>query len=88
MEPRIQYAKTEDGVDIAFWTMGEGEPPLVYMGGTPFTHTNAEWQTQRVVFTSILPKRGSSFGLICGVPAFRQAAVTSLWTTRCSMWTL
>ncbi len=28
MEPRIQYAKTSDGVDIAFWTMGEG-PTLV-----------------------------------------------------------
>jgi hypothetical protein len=24
MEPRIQYAKTADGVSIAFWTMGEG----------------------------------------------------------------
>lgn len=24
MEPRIQYTKTEDGVSIAFWTLGEG----------------------------------------------------------------
>ncbi len=24
MEPRIQYATTEDGVNMAFWTMGEG----------------------------------------------------------------
>ncbi len=23
MEPRIQYAKTEDGVSIAYWTLGE-----------------------------------------------------------------
>ena len=23
MEPRIQYEKTEDGVSIAFWTIGE-----------------------------------------------------------------
>ncbi len=23
MEPRIQYAKTKDGVSIAFWTMGK-----------------------------------------------------------------
>ena len=29
MEPRIQYAKTSDGVNIAYCTMGEG-PPLVY----------------------------------------------------------
>ena len=24
MEPRIQYAKTEDGASIAYWTMGSG----------------------------------------------------------------
>jgi len=26
MEPRIQYAQTKDGVSIAYWTLGEGEP--------------------------------------------------------------
>ncbi len=26
MEPRIQYAKTSDGVDLAYWTTGEGKP--------------------------------------------------------------
>ncbi len=31
MEPRIQYAKSEDGVNITFWTLGEGTPPLVLM---------------------------------------------------------
>ncbi len=25
MEPRIRYAKTADGVSIAFWTLAEGE---------------------------------------------------------------
>ncbi len=25
MEPRIQYCKTSDGVNIAFWTLGEGK---------------------------------------------------------------
>ena len=29
MEPRIQYAKTKDGVSIAYWTMGEGQPLVV-----------------------------------------------------------
>ena len=24
MEPRIQYAKTADGVSMAFWTVGDG----------------------------------------------------------------
>ena len=26
MEPRIQYAKTKDGVSIAFYTLAEGMP--------------------------------------------------------------
>ena len=25
-DPQIQYAKTEDGVSIAYWTIGEGHP--------------------------------------------------------------
>ena len=44
MEPRIQYARTADGVSIAFWTLGEGMP-LVHM---PFelslSHIQLEWQ--------------------------------------------
>ncbi|MDO8612260.1 MAG: adenylate/guanylate cyclase domain-containing protein [Dehalococcoidia bacterium] len=43
MEPRIRYAKTSDGVDIAFWTLGEG-PPLVYMPMIPNSHLQVEWQ--------------------------------------------
>ncbi len=42
MEPRIQYAKTKDGVSIAFWTLGEGIPPLVYWGSAPFSHIELE----------------------------------------------
>ena len=42
MEPRIQYAKTSDGVSIAYWTLGEGMP-LVYLP-PPFTHVQMEWQ--------------------------------------------
>lgn len=42
MEPRIQYAKTADGVSIAFWTLGEGTPivqmPLLY------SHLQMDWQ--------------------------------------------
>ena len=37
MEPRIQYAKAEDGSSIAYWTLGEGNP-LVYMAGGPWHH--------------------------------------------------
>ena len=43
MEPRIQYAKTEDGVSIAFSTLGEGTP-LVFMPA-PFSHLQLDWET-------------------------------------------
>ena len=43
MEPRIEYAQTEDGVSIAYWTLGEGMP-LVQMPSFPLTHIHLEWQ--------------------------------------------
>ncbi|HLA19052.1 MAG TPA: adenylate/guanylate cyclase domain-containing protein [Dehalococcoidia bacterium] len=43
MEPRIQYAQTEDGVSIAYWTLGEGMP-LVEMPVPPWGHIQLEWQ--------------------------------------------
>jgi len=44
MEPRIQYAKTSDGVDIAFATAGDG-PPLLVVPAPPYTHVQAIWET-------------------------------------------
>ena len=41
MEPVIKYAKTSDGVNIAYYTIGEGAPPLVYV--VPFSHVVQEW---------------------------------------------
>jgi len=43
MEPRIQYAKTADGVSIAFWTLGEGVP-IVQMPMLPWSHIQLQWQ--------------------------------------------
>ncbi len=43
MEPRIQYAKTSDGVSIAYWTLGEG-PPLVVTPSMSASHVQMEWQ--------------------------------------------
>ena len=43
MEPRIQYAKTADGVSIAFWTLGEGMP-VMHMPALPWSHIQLEWQ--------------------------------------------
>ncbi len=42
MEPRIQYAKSKDGVSIAFSTLGEGMP-LVHMP-PPFSHLQLDWE--------------------------------------------
>jgi class 3 adenylate cyclase len=42
MEPQVQYAKTSDGVNIAFASMGEG-PPLVRMAMTGMTHVQRDW---------------------------------------------
>jgi pimeloyl-ACP methyl ester carboxylesterase len=42
-ELRIQYAKTSDGVNIAFWTLGEGRP-LVFIPSVPFSHIQLEWE--------------------------------------------
>jgi len=44
MEPRIQYAKTSDGVSIAFCVMGEGTP-LVMVPPPPLSHAQLAWET-------------------------------------------
>ena len=43
MEPRIQYAKTSDGLSIAYSVLGEGEP-LVHTPWMPLSHLQGEWQ--------------------------------------------
>jgi pimeloyl-ACP methyl ester carboxylesterase/DNA-binding CsgD family transcriptional regulator len=41
MQPVIQYAKTSDGVNIAYYAIGSGSP-LMYL--TPRSHLEREWQ--------------------------------------------
>jgi class 3 adenylate cyclase/pimeloyl-ACP methyl ester carboxylesterase len=43
MEPRIQYVKTTDGVNIAFYAIGHG-PATVYMAPVSAGHLQFEWQ--------------------------------------------
>ena len=43
MEPRIKYAKTSDGVNIAFTTYGEG-PALIWSHQPNVSHVQREWQ--------------------------------------------
>lgn len=42
-EPAVQYTTCPDGVNLAFWTFGEG-PPLVVMPNIPMSHIQAEWR--------------------------------------------
>ncbi|TMB66065.1 MAG: adenylate/guanylate cyclase domain-containing protein [Chloroflexi bacterium] len=46
MEPRIQYAKTSDGVNIAYWTLGGGTP-FVLMPSSMLTTSLTHWATER-----------------------------------------
>ncbi len=57
MEPRIQYAQTEDGVSIAFSTMGEGIP--IVQIPLAFSHLQLEWQLPefRTWFERLAEKR-------------------------------
>ena len=43
-EPPTQYAKTSDGVSIAYWTYGDG-PPLVLMPSANISPTRRAWRT-------------------------------------------
>lgn len=43
MEPRVQYTRTKDGLSIAYWSLGEGQP-LVIMPAMPMSHIEYEWQ--------------------------------------------
>ncbi len=58
MEPRIQYAKTEDGVSIAYWTMGEG-PALVWLSIPLVAHVQRAW----AMFPTIFPPLARAFRL-------------------------
>ena len=42
VEPRLRYARTSDGMSIAFWAIGEG-PALVNLS-LPLSHIQREWQ--------------------------------------------
>ncbi|MEE8517984.1 MAG: adenylate/guanylate cyclase domain-containing protein [Dehalococcoidia bacterium] len=59
MEPQIQYAKTSDGVDIAFASMGEG-PPLVSMPRNGFSHVQRGW----VMFPNYFQSLARTFRLV------------------------
>jgi class 3 adenylate cyclase len=53
MEPRIQYTRTKDGVNIAFASMGEG-PPLVRLPQPGFSHVQREWAIFSYIFQQFI----------------------------------
>ena len=42
MERLIRFTRAADGVRIAYWTLGTGEP-LVYLAGGPWNHIELLW---------------------------------------------
>ena len=56
MEPQVQYAKTSDGVNIAFASTGEG-PPLVFLGSPGVSHVQKAW----AMFPDLLEPLARSF---------------------------
>ena len=53
-DPVVRYARTSDGLNIAFWTLGEG-PALVHTSGFPVSHIRMEWENPacRAYFRSL-----------------------------------
>ena len=47
MEPPIQYAQTSDGVNIAYWALGDGTP-FVHMPWFRMSHVQLEWQIPEI----------------------------------------
>ena len=43
MDPHIQYVRTRDGVNIAYYTLGDGARATLFIG-LPFSHLEAEWR--------------------------------------------
>jgi len=41
--PQIQYARTDDGVNLAYWTLGAG-PPLIWSQAPTLSHLTLEWE--------------------------------------------
>lgn len=43
--PQTRYTKTSDGVSIAYWDIGSGQP-IVTVPRMPATHVELEWGVQ------------------------------------------
>ena len=59
MEPRIQYVRTSDGVNIAYAKAGNGRP-LIAMPGPMSSHVELIWE----MYPSLLPSLASTFEVV------------------------
>jgi len=59
MEPQIQYAKTSDGVNIAYYAIGQGPALLALL--MPNSHLEAEWQIDSLRMAWTAAARFSTF---------------------------
>ncbi|HLA66001.1 MAG TPA: alpha/beta hydrolase, partial [Acidimicrobiia bacterium] len=47
MDPGVQFSRTSDGANIAYWSMGSGFP-IVAMPSMPWSHLQLEWSIPEV----------------------------------------
>ena len=81
MDPQIQYAKTDDGVSIAYWTLGSGGTPLLMTPPCNWSHISLELQIPELLdWYERLAARRMFVRLYAGVsvPADRGIDVCSL----------
>jgi len=45
--PQVRYARTSDGVSIAYWVIGSGQP-IIYLPPLPMTHIELEWEVDDI----------------------------------------
>lgn len=46
--PYIHQTRTRDGVRIAYWSLGSGEPPLVILPTPQSSHIGMEWENEHI----------------------------------------
>jgi len=70
VQPRVRFARTSDGVSVAYWVHGAG-PVLVQTPLVPFSHVELEWQNSHLrrwyemlgEFATVVRYDGRSTGL-------------------------
>ncbi len=48
LPPDVRHVRTSDGVNLAYWTLGHGSPPLVIQTGFPPSHLELEWNVPKL----------------------------------------